>query len=172
MNKTLIHSALLCECQPLINYYKLKQDKSVQSFKLFYNEKIIVAVSGIGKENTLSTLDYVFKNFQIDKAINIGTAGCKDKKIKIGTLFCTNKNLENIAYTSLSTLDIPINNPCKIKTTLVDMEAIYFEEVCKKFIDNILILKVVSDYLDIKIPKKSYIIELMQNSFKQWKDLI
>lgn len=52
------------------------------------------------------------------------------------------------------------------------MEAFYFEEVSNKYCEKIYILKVVSDYLDINIPKKSFIIKIIQESFTQWKSLL
>ncbi|WP_404319647.1 nucleoside phosphorylase [Malaciobacter canalis] len=170
--KTLVHSALLCECQTLINYFKLKQDKSCSAFKLYHNHQIVIIISGIGKENTINALSFVFEKFEISKAINIGIAGCKDKNIKIGTLFCTNQKFQDIPTTTLTTVDEPLNDINKLKTTLVDMEAFYFEEVCNKYCDNIFILKVVSDYLDTNIPKKSFIIKIIQESFTQWKSLL
>lgn len=171
-NKTLIHSALLCECQCLIDFFKLKQDKSCSAFKLYHNETIVLVVSGIGKENTINALRFAFEHFAIKKAINIGIAGCKDKAIKIGTLFCTNKHIENLHFTTLTTIDKPLDEKDNLKTTLVDMEAFYFEEYCKQYCENITVLKVVSDYLDTNIPKKSFIIDLMRKSFNQWKNLI
>ncbi|RXJ87474.1 nucleoside phosphorylase [Arcobacter sp. CECT 8985] len=171
-NKTLIHSALLCECQCVINFFKLKQDKSCSAFKLYHNEKIVLVVSGIGKENTINALRFAFDNFIISKAINIGIAGCKDQSIDIGTLFTTNKKIKNLNFTTLTTIDKPLDNKLNLKTTLVDMEAFYFEEYCKQYCENIIVLKVVSDYLDTNIPKKSFIIDLMQNNFNQWKSLI
>lgn len=172
MAKTLIHSALLCECQNLINKFKLTQNKSITNFKLFTNDEMIIAVSGIGKDNTINTLEYIFNNYEISKAVNIGTAGCIDKNIEIGEIFCTNQKLENIEHTSLSTFDKPLDDKSLLNTTLVDMEASHFEEVCKQYIDDIYILKVVSDHLDTQIPKKSFIIELMIKSFKKWENLL
>lgn len=172
MAKVLIHSALLCECQNLINYYKLKQNKSITKFKLFENNNIIIAVSGIGKDNTLHTLEYIFKNYEISKAINIGIAGCKDTSIPIGELFCISHRLPNIENTTLSTFDNPLDDKSLLKTTLVDMEASYFEQISKKYVNEIYVLKVVSDYLDTKILKKPFVIELMIKSFKKWEYLI
>ena len=79
MSKTFIHTALLSEAQPLINFLKLKQDNSVQNLpknsKLFRseNEEYLLIVSSIGKENCQKSLEYIFDNYKIDKAINIGT---------------------------------------------------------------------------------------------------
>ena len=174
MSKTLIHTALLCEAQALINYYKLKQDVSVQnkSIKLFINDEIMVLVSGIGKNNTLNSLEYVFKHYEITKAINIGIAGCSDSSIAIGTLFCTNKLFTGINFASLTTVDEPLQTDENLETLLVDMEAKYFIEESKKHLNEVYVFKVVSDYLDIHIPKKSFVIELIRNSFEKWKSLI
>lgn len=174
MSKTLIHTALLCEAQTLIDFYHLKQDSSIQNktFKIFTNNEIIILVSGIGKSNTTDALHYVFKNFEVNKAINIGIAGCSDSSIKIGTLFCTNRLLPRINFANITTVDEPLESDEDLETLLVDMEAQYFLTACKEYINNITILKVVSDYLDTQIPKKSFVIELIRNSFTQWKSII
>ncbi|WP_321314124.1 nucleoside phosphorylase [Halarcobacter sp.] len=175
MSKTFIHTALLAEAQPLINFLKLKQDNSVQNLpkncKLFKDEdeKYLLIVSGIGKENCLNSLEYVYKNFKISKAINIGIAGCSDSSIKIGTLFCTNRLLPNINFAPITTVDEPLENDENLETLLVDMEAKYFLETSKKYCDEVYCFKVVSDYLEIEIPKKSFVIELIEKTKLIWK---
>ncbi|PLY09545.1 MAG: nucleoside phosphorylase [Arcobacter sp.] len=170
--KVLIHTALQPEAQYLINFYKLKQDNSVQNFKLFFNDNIILIVSGMGKKNTIDSLNFVFENYSISKAINIGIAGCCDSSVKIGTLFCTNRLLPNINFAPITTVDTPLDSDENLETLLVDMESSYFKETCLKYIKDIYVFKVVSDYLDITIPKKSFVIELIQNSFNDWKKYI
>ena len=171
-SKVLIHTALQPEAQYIINFFKLQQDNSVLNFKLFFNDDIILIVAGMGKKNTLDNLTYVFENYKISKAINIGIAGCSDESIKIGTLFCTNRLLPNINFASITTVDAPLEDDENLETLLVDMESSYFKEVCSKYIKEIYIFKVVSDYLDVEIPKKSFVIELIQNSFSTWKKYI
>ena len=170
--KVLIHTALQPEAQYLINFYKLKQDISIQNFKLFSNDNIILIVSGMGKKNTIDSLTFVFENYQIAKAINVGIAGCCDNSIKVGTLFCTNRLLPNINFAPITTVDTPLDSDEHLETLLVDMESVYFKEICLKYIKDIYVFKVVSDYLDITIPKKSFVIELIQNSFKSWEKYI
>lgn len=172
VSKTLIHTALQAEAQYLINYYKLKQNDSIQDFKLFSNDNIILIVSGVGKEKTKNALNYCFENFQINKAINIGIAGCCDSSIRIGTLFCTNRLLKNINFASITCVDEPLSCDENLETLLVDMESAYFKEIVSKYIDDIYIFKVVSDYLDTTIPKKSFVIDLIQKSFNDWKKYI
>jgi nucleoside phosphorylase len=174
MSKTLIHTALLCEAQSLINFFKLEIDTTVKNLpkysKLYINNEIILIVSGIGKENTIKALTFVFETFKIKKAINLGIAGCGDSSIKIGTLFCTNKLLPNINFAPITTVDKPLECDSELETLLVDMEAKYFIEVSKEYnISNTYIFKVISDYLDLEIPKKAFVLELMQNNFAKWK---
>ena len=170
--KVLIHTALQPEAQYLINYYKLKQDISVQNFKLFFNDNIILIVSGMGKKNTIDSLKYVFENYNIKKAINVGIVGCCDESVKIGTLFCTNRILLNINFAPITTVEEPLNSDENLETLLVDMESSHFKEICLKYIKDIYVFKVVSDYLDVTIPKKSFVIELIQKSFKSWEKYI
>ena len=175
MSKTIIHTALLSEAQPLINFLKLKQDNNLENLpknsKIFKDEddKYILIVSGIGKENCLNSLGYIYENFKVSKAINIGIAGCSDSSIKIGTLFCTNRFLPNINFAPLTTVDKPLESDENLETLLVDMEAKYFIEISKKHCNDIFCFKIVSDYLDIQIPKKSFVIELIEKSKEKWK---
>lgn len=175
MSKTFIYTALLSEAQPLINFLKLKQDDSVQNLpknnKLFKDEedKCLLIVSGIGKENCIKSLEFVFENFEIDKAFNIGIAGCSDSSIKIGTLFCVNKLLPNINFAPITTVNEPLESDENLETLLVDMEAKYFLETSKKYCRDIYCFKVVSDYLETQIPKKAFVIELIEKCKDKWK---
>ena len=170
MSKTLIYCALLPEAQPLINFLKLKQDTSVQNLptgnKLYKDEnnKYLLIISGIGKENCFKSLNFIYENYEINKAINIGIAGCSDSSIKIGTLFCTNRLLFGVNFASLTSVDEALESDENLESLLVDMEAKYFEEISKKYCKDIYTFKIVSDYLDIQIPKKAFVIELIQNS--------
>lgn len=169
--KTLIHTALLCEAQAFIQLLKLKKINS----KLYENERYSLLISGIGKENTQKHLRDIFKIKRFSKAFNIGVAGCKDENIDIGTLFCTtHKELKNIAYASLSTADKALNSKEQLLTTLVDMEAKYFIQICEKHIlkESIYSFKVVSDYLSAAIPKKALITALIQKNLPLIKEII
>ena len=174
MSKRLIHTALLCEAQSIIEFYKLTQDNSVEnkSIKIYSNDELVVLVGGIGKENTIQALEYVFAHYDISKAFNIGIAGCSDSSVKIGTLFCTNKFLPSINFAPITTVDEPLESDESLETLLVDMEAQYFIYECKKHITDIYVFKVVSDYLEAKIPKKAFVLELIKDSFATWKKYI
>lgn len=162
----LIHTALLCEAQTFIEHYKLKKTNS--NPKIYLNNILIVVISGVGKENTNNALKYIFNNYKISKAFNIGIAGSSNKNDKIGQLFCTNHKLTDIKYKDLISGDTvtTIKESENIKTNcLYDMEGDYFLEYVlnKLSLDNICIFKIVSDYLENKILSKDYIKSLISN---------
>ncbi|MFA7083245.1 MAG: nucleoside phosphorylase [Arcobacteraceae bacterium] len=170
-SKTLIHTALLCEAQTLIQFLKLHKINS----NLYENEKYSLVISGIGKLATQKYLTKILQKQKFNKAINIGIAGCQDETIAIGTLFCTtHKSLENIPYATLSTVDIALNCKKKLTTLLADMEAKYFIQICETFVahENIYCLKIVSDYLSSDIPKKAFVTTLVQKNLPLIKEIL
>ncbi|SFO89734.1 hypothetical protein [Hydrogenimonas thermophila] len=170
---TLIHTALLCEAQAVIEKYKLKLVQ--KNPRIYTNEKIVLLVGGIGKENSLKNLEKVFEKYKISKALNIGIAGCNDKRFPIGSLFCTNHHLPGIDNLPLKTVDTPkVNQNEYHPSTLYDMEGIYFLDVAKSYLNekDIFIFKVVSDYLDDTIPPKDFVKKLIQNSISSWEKWI
>ncbi len=162
---TLIHTALQSEAQTFIEKYKLLKTNS--NPKIYASENIIVLIGGIGKENSYNSLEYLFENNTITKALNIGIAGCSDTTIEIGELFCTNKELEDINTMRCKTVDTPQLPSSVTLNTLYDMEASYFLEVTKKYLDEkgIYIFKIVSDHLDNTIPKKEFVKKLVFDKF-------
>ena len=166
---TLIHTALLSEAQYLIEYLKLTLVQ--KNPKIYKNNTIVLVVSGIGKENTLKSLEIVFKSYDISKAINIGIAGCNNFFINIGELFCTNQELIDINYLNLITVDTPVSSCNSKSTVLYDMEGRYFKEYALKYTKDIYIFKVVSDHLEDTIPSKEFVKQLIKKNIKsisQW----
>lgn len=155
----LIHTALRCEAQSFIEYYKLKKLNS----KIYLNDEIAVLISGIGKQNTISTLDYMFLNYDIKKAINIGIAGCNNINIKIGNLYCTNQNIKDVETLPLITSDVVVTSTNALATSLYDMEGEYFHQASQKYLkeESIYIFKIVSDHLSSKILQKDFIKNLI-----------
>lgn len=163
----LIHTALYCEANPIIEHLKLKQFQT-KPYKIYKNEKIILVISGIGKLNTLNTLEDIFTKYSFSKVFNIGIAGCKDVSIKIGSFFdCSSEDI-------LTTLDEPLEDKAKLSTLLVDMEAKYFKDMAKKNIqkDKAYVFKIVSDHLSTNIPKKSFVSALINDSLDKWIELV
>jgi len=163
---TFIHTALKHEAKPIIEYFKL-QCIQTKPYKIYSKNDILLIVSGMGAQNTLHVKE-AFKKYNIEKAINVGIAGCKDKTIEIGSIFCTTHQIEDIKYTTLTTVDEPLSNSKNLNTTLVDMEADSFISTCKEFLDikDIYILKVVSDHLNTSIPKKEFVWKIIEQNLK------
>jgi nucleoside phosphorylase len=165
---TLIYTALQSELQSIIEVYNLTKISS--NFKIYKNDNLIAVIGGIGEENTKKTLQYIFKNYKISKAINIGIAGCSDENIKIGDIFCTNKQLDNMKSLRLKTVKNPqLKNQTKQnQTTLYDMEGFFFEEICLKYLKekDIFIFKIVSDYLSDKKLQKEFVKQLIYKNIK------
>ncbi len=159
----LLHTALLCEAQIFIELFKLKKINS--NPKIYSNNKYLVLIGGVGKDNTINSLEYIFKNHKISKAINIGTAGTSDKSIQIGELFCCNHKLNNIKWLPLKTVDKPQIKIDSQKNILYDMEGSYFLNTSLKFLEqkNIFIFKIISDYLSDEALPKDFIKGLIKD---------
>lgn len=170
---TLIHTAFQSEAQSIIELFNLKLFQA-NNQKIYMNDNIILIISGMGEENTTNALAWIFDNYDIHKAINIGIAGCSNKSIDIGELFCTNRYLKNIKYMNLETVNNPKIFTNILSDTLYDMEARYFLDISLKFLDekDIYIFKVVSDYLDDTIPNKEFVKQLIRNNLKSIKEWI
>jgi len=166
VQRILIHFAFITEAKPIIEHFKM-QCLQKKPYYIFEKSNIILVVSGIGAKNT-SSIEDIFDRYKIKRAINIGIAGCKDKNIKIGSLFCTNHKLGFINFATLSSVEKPVSNADEIDTILVDMEAQNFLQICERKLSpkDIYILKVVSDHLDIKIPKKEFVWNIIEKNLK------
>ncbi len=162
--KVLIHSAFFHEAKAIIEHFRLKCTQK-KPYKIYENDDIILCILGIGAKNTLR-LDVLFQKYDIKRVINLGITGCSDPFIAIGSLFCTTHQLDFIKNESLSCQDEAISNKYGVKTTLVDMESAPFLAITKKYLkpEDIYILKVVSDHLDTKIPKKEFVWEIMKKN--------
>jgi len=173
-HKTLIYTALYPEAKPLIQYFKLIQNETYEPLKIFENETYLLVVGGIGRNQTQAILPFIYENFKISKTINIGIAGCKDKSIKLGSLFCVNQEVNDIPRTTITTVDMPLDDSSLLETTLVDMEADSFLEVSQKYLPqkDIYVFKVVSDYLSKSIPDKSFVYNSMKKSIAKWEIVI
>ena len=163
---TLIHTALKAEAKPIVEFFKLKCIQR-KPFMLYKKDDILLIVCGMGAKNTLH-VEHVFKEWTIKKALNIGIAGCKDTQVEIGTIFTCNQKIENIKYADITSVKSPLGSASKLSTLLVDMEAESFTSTCRGYLDekDIYVLKVVSDHLDTKIPKKEFVWKIIEQNLK------
>lgn len=160
--KTLIHTALPSEARPLIQTLKLQQNSFFP--KIYENDETLLIISGMGKSNTLKALTDIFQDYTFERAINVGIAGCRDETYEIGTLFCTTHELWEGYEGDITTVETPLDNKEALQTLLVDMECEHFLKVATKHLpkEQCMVFKVVSDYCNASIPKKSFVIELIQ----------
>ena len=172
--KTLIHTALIHEAKTIIDYFNLVQNVTFDRHTIYQNDKIVLIVSGIGKYNTNRSLSFIYEKYDINRAINIGICGCRDLTIELGSLFCIGKELSQIKTATLTTRDEVVTNKTELKTLLVDMEAKYFIENSKKYLEvkDIFVFKVVSDYLSEKIPNKTFVHTIIKKSISKWETFI
>ena len=158
----LIHTALLCEAQTFIEKLKLKKTNS--NPKIYSNDTYLVVISGIGEENTINALKYIFTNYTIETAYNIGVAGIKDTSISIGELFCINHQIDGIKQLPLISVDTPQIFSDRVNDkVLYDMEGNHFLKYSQEHLKdkNIFIFKVISDHLNTTKLSKEFIKQLI-----------
>lgn len=145
--------ALKPEAQAFVDRYKLSK-KKLSDFTVFYNEKMMLIVSGLGVKNATFATQTLINHYDItddDIYLNIGICGA-NKRYKIGDL------LEIGAIKYKQNTSSLTNNSKKIITCLdeestdenleiVDMESFGFYDavIHSPAIKNFHILKVVSD---------------------------
>ena len=180
-----IISALKAEAEPLAKFFGLKQDVSYL-YPLYDGDDIKLICTGVGRRNIKNVLinftQRIPKNTRT-QFINIGIAGGKKNECKIGECFIIedvyddksekvfnlNNKLESHCSTqNITTVSNPISDGGSSYNTLVDMEA---HEICSTISkldleDNLLIIKIVSDFMDINKRDISYskVYDLVENN--------
>ncbi|CAG7856522.1 hypothetical protein MCAMS1_01038 [biofilm metagenome] len=156
-----LFTALPCEAKPLIDFYKLKKDNTVQAFNIFCNDEIFLTITGIGKTAMAAGVAYsqaLMPKTNNPPMLNIGIAGHKNHPI--GTLFLIDKITDSdtgrrfyppLVFSppcpthSLQTVSRPQQE--YPEPELCDMEASAFYETATRFSTGELIhcLKIISD---------------------------
>lgn len=160
-HKLFIYTALPCEAKPLVEYFKLKKDVSIQPFAVYFNNDICLTVTGVGKSAMAAGVAFtqaLFAAVEYPTILNIGVAGHKYEAL--GRLFFADKIIDidsersyypSLIYT-LPSFTCGIQTVSKPQTSyhesyLCDMEASAFYETAVRFTSSefIFCLKVVSD---------------------------
>jgi hypothetical protein len=168
------------EARALIDHYRLQKEPS-RSYPLFFNERMIILVSGMGQENAKKATDYLLARYphsHDDVLINLGTCAAKEK-FPIGSLLFVqtlqnesesfelknlNSTLEKVScFSSEQTLKQAS------ETDIAEMEAIsIYKTASASFAPSkISILKVVSDHFKPFKIKKQFIIDLIKPHIKE-----
>lgn len=162
--KVFIYIALPCEAKPVIEYFRLKKDTTVNPFAVYLNGEICLTVTGIGKNAMAAGIAYtqaLFAPLEYPVLLNIGIAGHKDQAL--GNLFLINK-MTDVDSKKNYYPPLVFEPPCAMGSVqtaakpqldydqpgLCDMEASAFYETAARFSTGELIhcLKVVSDNKD------------------------
>lgn len=165
----LIVTALMLEATPIIDFFKLKKDMSVLPYSVYRGSDIALIVSGVGKIKSAIAAVYLCSAYGFghsDVLINIGFCGAGGKLHEVGSLLVANKitdmDTRRDYYPDIFCGDglplVPLqcfSKPVKAEDVqeqtelFCDMESAGIMEASKKFFyaHNILILKIISDYL-------------------------
>lgn len=178
-----ISTALYCEAKIFIEKFKLKKDNLIHKFQVFKSKDIILIISGVGEVNSVAASVFIlskFSNSKKDIFINIGVCGTINKSFKKGDLFICNKVINgtnkkifypdliyphNFRETSLESFSKVLNNKdnLSIEGNLIDMEGAFLFEGVSIFLslENIFLLKIVSDYLDGEQINKDFVLKII-----------
>lgn len=145
--------ALKSEAQAFVEKYKLIKTKC-GSFTLFYNENIVLIISGMGVQNAKNATIRLLESFNIgdsDILVNIGICGASKNYrigeiVQIGSLWYKDK-FYTIDATSPNELTCVDEEITKSGYEMVDMESFGFFEATK-LVQNRHIYKVVSDHFE------------------------
>ncbi len=154
-------AALLCEAKPLINYFKLKKEYSVNAFSIYRNIDTTLTVTGVGKAAMAAGVGYTLALFPAKRLpilLNIGIAGhCTHE---LGTAFVIDKISDQETGRSYYP-QLVTSPPCPTHTlvtvaqaqvgyasnAMYEMEASAFYEIATRFSSSELIqcIKIISD---------------------------
>ena len=188
-----IISALKAEAEPLANFFGLKQN-STYDYPLYDGGEIKILCTGVGRKNINNILinfyDRIPKNTQT-QFVNIGIAGGKKNECKIGECFIidnvyddrsekvfnlNNKLKSHCSTQNITTVSNPISDGGLSYSTLVDMES---HEICRAVYklgpkDNLLIIKIISDFMDISNKDLSFkkVYDLVDNNLNNINRLL
>ncbi|MDD2907186.1 MAG: 5'-methylthioadenosine/S-adenosylhomocysteine nucleosidase [Candidatus Gracilibacteria bacterium] len=94
-----IITAMQEEAEHIIKLFGLKNTKKLSNLIIYENEKIVLALAGIGKVQASIGTTYLFLNYDISKLINIGIAGSLlGENANIGDVFLVNKISQHDMY--------------------------------------------------------------------------
>lgn len=184
-----IACALFSEAKPLIEKLRLLPDDSSKEFKIYKNEKYLLLITGVGKENSYIAVSYLFGRYeedQISSFVNVGIAGSKD--LPLGSAFLAHKisckSKKNSFYPLIlfdfdgSTKEVISDDGIEKtfeKEALYDMEAFFQFEAASHFLSFEMIhsIKIVSDTSQSpsSLVNKKMVEGLIQNNLSQIEDI-
>lgn len=189
-----IVTALMLEASPLIEYFNLKKDMTINNYEVYKSQDIALIISGVGKIKAAMAAVYLLSTFNCKKddiLINIGFCGTNSLKYNLGEPIIINKvkdidtgrdyypdiyygkNIKKAALLCSSKLmfkeDYKEDN-----ISLVDMESCGIMEAGQKFLysHNTVILKIISDFLNPKNLDKEILKGYIKNNISLIDEII
>ncbi|HOQ13085.1 MAG TPA: hypothetical protein PK104_12075 [Spirochaetota bacterium] len=163
--------ATMLEAKPLIESLHLAL-KTMKPFHIYENERVVLAISGIGKVNAALSTAYVIGEYDFKALYNLGAAGGLKSGIKKGAIFhisdvidydrpllrggtrktaastCEGFDLAVLATTDRPAISLERRLDIGREADLVDMEGSGFVQACKIFGAEPFLWKIVSDALE------------------------
>lgn len=189
-----IVTALQIEASPIIEYFKLKRDITVNAYQVYKNNEMALIVGGVGKVKSAMAAAYLLTSCNSSKSdvlLNIGFCGASSKVYPLGSLLLINKVRDidtgrdyypdlytgrSLPQAALCCCTKPMgqSQPNGEGDFYCDMEASGIMEAARKFIyaHKVVILKIISDYLTPEILKKEELKGYIQNQMPCVEELI
>lgn len=164
-----IVTALQIEASPIVEYFRLKRDMSINEYQVYKNSEIMLITGGVGKIKSAMAAVYLLagnRSSKRDILLNIGFCGAASKKYPLGSLLIINKITDmdtgrdyypdvftgrDLPHEALYCCSKPMGrNALKDnEDCFCDMESSGIMEAARKFIytHNVAVLKIISDYL-------------------------
>ncbi len=171
--------ALLHEAQILIDTFSLRCiEKS--PYSVYQNASITVVISGVGTIHAAGATAFALSRYaNTDKIINYGTcAAHPDMTEAYGKLYLIEKIIDHCTHrvyhlpsrnlslpsATLYTFAQPLDNPKNRKVALADMEGSAFYQTAIRFVpkEHVIVLKVVTDWMEEKIPLREELTHIQQ----------
>lgn len=173
-----LQCALPAEARSFIDYYHLKQCEE-KPFRVYRNDSMVLAVSGMGKANTSTVMGFVYGRYGISNSIWLNIGVCGAANAEVGQCFIVNKCTEAVTGESfyppqllshpfrsgrLITVDTPEQK--YMEDGLYDMEGYSFFQAATRFSTSELVhsIKIVSDNATTGISHidKGFVLELLK----------
>lgn len=99
MKKIWILTAMSEEAQYIIDHYGLQKTQSLATISFYENDKIVLALAGVGKVQASIATTLLLQNFHPQYLINIGIAGSLvGREAKVGDVFLIDKIIQHDMY--------------------------------------------------------------------------
>jgi nucleoside phosphorylase len=169
-----IVTALKSEAQPIIDHLNLQKDSN----NIYKNSDTKLIISGIGKLNSaIATTNLLSTNILADDDMILNFGMCGSSYHEVGTLLNINKIIDRcsdkvVHLKEQNGITISCYDKAQkdLKDQTLDMESFGFYQASKKFIkvENIKIIKIVSDKIDDTILSPKEVYNLIQPHIKSF----